>query len=66
MTIKCWRTSKCEHIDTYVVDHIDVMSGNAEEDKECMEMGATPLLGFEKEDGKFMFVPIQFVIEISE
>ena len=66
MKIKCWRTSKCEHIDIHEVKEILMMSGDAEEDKEMMSMGATPMLNFEKEDGGWLAVPVQFVIEITE
>ena len=66
MKIKCWRTSKCLTIDEYEVEKILVMEGDAEEDRKMIEMGAEPYLNFERQDGSWLSVPVQFVIEITE
>lgn len=66
MKIKCWRTSKCLTIDTYETDRIDMMAGDAKDDLELMAMGATPMVNFEKEDGSWLAVPVQFIISITD
>ena len=66
MTIKCWRTKKCLAIDTYKVNKILVMEGDAEEDRKMIEMGAEPYLNFEREDGSWLSVPVEFVINITD
>ena len=66
MIVRAYRSTKCKTIAKYKVKHIYAMPEDREEARHYMEIEATPLLSLELENGEWVEVPPEFVIEIKE
>jgi len=66
LRITAYRTSECKNWDVHYTDKITAQDDNPEDARWSCENDHMPLLTFKDEDGKYMCLPIYFVISIEE